>query len=94
MFVYVCNTKDATRLVESVCEKLDIVCHQMNSKISTISIDDLEEKPSKPTVVVLSGMLRMGKVVPKDHIAMVFEAKPAKSNRHTDTGLRCRAPTR
>lgn len=87
MLVRVCNTKDATRLVESVCEKLDIVCHQMNSKISTISIDDLEEKPSKPTVVVLSGMLRMGKVVPKDHIAMVFEAKPAKSNRHTDTGL-------
>ena len=87
MLIRVTNTTKATRLVENICKRLDIVSHRMNSKVRTISIDDLSQKPRKPTVVVLSGMLRMGKVVPKEHLAMVFEAKTPKNTRHIDTGL-------
>ena len=87
MLIRVCRITKATQFVENVCEKLDMVCHRMNSKVCTISIDKLSQKPTKPTVIVLSGMLRMGKVVPKEHIAMVFEAKTPKNTRQTDTGL-------
>jgi hypothetical protein len=38
-----------------------------------ISIPCLEDAPEKPTVVVISGRLRAGKVVPKMHIHFVWE---------------------
>ena len=42
-----------------------------------ISIDALREAPDCPTIVLLDGMLRVGKVVPKRHIGCVWENSKA-----------------
>lgn len=39
----------------------------------TISISDMAVAPTKPTIVFLNGLLRCGKVVPKNHIGFVWE---------------------
>jgi len=62
-------------------------CEVMNSTERTITTSDLNKKPKKPTVIILCGMLRMGKVVPKEHIAMVFEEQTKHKTRLVDTGL-------
>jgi hypothetical protein len=38
------------------------------------SLDELKTAPARNTVVIIKGMCRMGKVVPKKHIAFVMEA--------------------
>jgi hypothetical protein len=37
------------------------------------SIDDMKKQPLVPKIVFIRGMLRMGKVVPKEHISFVME---------------------
>lgn len=91
ILIRVCRTRkqytESSPLIVSLCKKLNMKCHVMNSMCRTITISDLNVKPRKPSVVIVSGMLRMGKVVPKEHIAMVFEEKTAKNTRLIDTGL-------
>lgn len=87
ILVRVHNTGAPTKLVKKVCADMNVAYKTMNCKVSTITIPELKNAPTRPTVVVISGMLRMGKVVPKEHVAMVFEAKTAKDTRNADTGL-------
>lgn len=87
MIVRLINTQDRLRLVVEQCERLDIRYEIMNSKVRTIDVNDLRNKPKEATVVIISGMLRMGKVMPKEHISVVFEEKTTKNSRHSDTGL-------
>jgi hypothetical protein len=91
ILIRVCRTTkqyaESSSLIVGLCKKLNMKCHVMNSVCRTITISDLNVKPRKPTVVIVSGMLRMGKVVPKEHIAMVFEEKTVKNTRLIDTGL-------
>jgi len=47
-------------------------------KTSTIR-QSLQDKPSNTTVVIISGRLRAGKVLPKQHIGLLWESAP-KSN--------------
>ena len=87
MIVRLMNTLDRLQLLVEQCERLDIRYEIMNSRERTIEVEDLKKKPEKATVVIISGMLRMGKVMPKEHISMVFEEKTPKNTKHSDTGL-------
>jgi len=49
-----------------------------------LSIDELSEAPSQPTVIFIKEMLRMGKTIPKEHLAFVMETA---KNSKTDTLL-------
>ena len=52
---------------------------QENLQKKGINVPCLEDAPDVPTIVILSGRLRAGKVVPKEHIHMVWEGAE-KSN--------------
>lgn len=81
------NNKYSMKIVKSICYELDIIYKVYNSKIKEILIEQLSIVPDKLTVVVISGMLRMGKVVPKGNICMVFESSTKNNSRKADTGL-------
>lgn len=87
MVIRVLDTRKRTRLVRQVCKRLGVRCETINSKVRTMEVSELARKPQCPTVVLISGMLRMGKVMPKEHVSMVFEEKTPKNSRHSDTGL-------
>jgi hypothetical protein len=87
MIVRVNNNKGALKVMKEICKELNIVCKRYNSKIVEIDLDDMNDKPMFDTMIVISGMLRMGKVVPKEHISMVYESTTKKSVRKIDTGL-------
>jgi len=82
------NNKDSYNIVLDVCNEREIECLIYDSTHKGMDINILKNKPKKPTVVLITGMLRMGKVLHKQHINMVFEsATKNKSSRKTDTGL-------
>jgi len=87
MIVRVNNNKGALKVMKEICKELNIVCKRYNSKIVEIDLEDMNDKPMFDTMIVISGMLRMGKVVPKEHISMVYESTTKKSVRKIDTGL-------
>lgn len=87
ILIRVCHKRKNSPIITNICDTLNMNCRVMNSVRRTITVDDFNIVPMKPTVVILCGMLRMGKVVPKDHIAMVFEEKTRKNTRLIDTGL-------
>ena len=87
MVIRVLDTQKRARLVRKVCKSIGVRCETINCKLRTMEVSDLARKPERPTVVLISGMLRMGKVMPKEHVSMVFEEKTPKNSRHSDTGL-------
>ena len=87
MIVRVSDNKQSVHIIRELCEELFIDLKLYNSQKKDIMMSDLQEKPEKATVILISGMLRMGKVVPKDHISMVFEAATKNKKRQSDTGL-------
>jgi hypothetical protein len=91
MLIRICQnrgqTSEAYPIISSLCTSMRMNCEVMNSTERTITTSDLNKKPKKPTVIILCGMLRMGKVVPKEHIAMVFEEQSKRNTRLADTGL-------
>ena len=87
MLIRTNDNKENQDLVKQACDECEVICKIFNSQVKEIEMEDLEEEPSRPTVVVVSGMLRMGKVVPKTHVAMVFESATKANGKKTDTGL-------
>lgn len=87
MLMRVCDNKTSKCIVKSVCDELGICLKQYNSRIKDLEIKDLSIVPTQPTLILVSGMLRMGKVIPKEHISMVFEASTKSKSRPTDTSL-------
>lgn len=81
------DNRASVDITREVCGELDLQCKLYNSKRKDLSLQDMTRAPERPTVVVISGMLRMGKVMPKDHISMVFEAGTKAEKRHSDTTL-------
>jgi hypothetical protein len=81
------NTRDKTATIQKVCDRVGVRCEVFNGKVQTIAIEELKNKPDRTTVLVISGMLRMGKVLPKEHIAVVFEEPTKNNTRQSDTGL-------
>jgi hypothetical protein len=79
--------KTSHAMVRLVCDELDVSCKTYNSERKDIDLDEMRTKPNVPTVIVVSGMLRMGKVIYKDHISMVFEASTKNNTRKIDTGF-------
>jgi hypothetical protein len=78
-----------TKTLIQICKtfKFDIRFYTMNrntivvtdeEKTSTIR-QSLQDKPSNTTVVIISGRLRAGKILPKQHIGLLWESAP-KSN--------------
>ena len=78
-----------TKILIQICKtfKFDIRFYTMNrntivvtdeEKTSTIR-QSLQDKPDNTTVVIISGRLRAGKVLPKQHIGLLWESAP-KSN--------------
>jgi hypothetical protein len=87
MIIRLTDYKNTQHIVRSVCEELNISYKIYNSTTKDIEIDDIKQKPDVSTAIIISGMLRMGKVICKDHISMVFEASTMKNTRKIDTGL-------
>jgi hypothetical protein len=79
--------KKSFKHVRSVCDDLQISVKTYNSVEKDIDLNDLMSKPSVPTVIIINGMLRMGKVIHKEHITMVFEEATIKNTKQTDTGF-------
>ena len=75
-------------LVARACRELGFKCRLMNNKVRTFHENMFQRKPDVPTVVVVTGMLRMGKVLHKEFISMVFEAETlSPADKGIDTGL-------
>lgn len=87
MLIRVSDNKESVQIIRKLCEELSIDFKRYNSKRKDIDLSDLQKAPKKATVILISGMLRMGKVVPKEHVCMVFEAATKNNKRQTDTGL-------
>ena len=87
IIVRVSDNKEQLNIVQSICTELNILCKQYNSKKKEIEIEELNDMPEKLTIIVISGMLRMGKVLPKDHISVVFESSTKNNSRKVDTGF-------
>jgi hypothetical protein len=87
MIVRVTDNKKKQKMIRNVCDDLKISYKYYNSTRKDIDLDDMTTKPSVSTVIIISGMLRMGKVIHKDHISMVFEASTKNNKRKVDTGL-------
>lgn len=87
MVIRVLDTHKRVRLVRKICKSIGVRCETINCRLRTMEVSDLAKRPEAPTVVLISGMLRMGKVMPKEHVSMVFEEKTPKNSRHSDTGL-------
>jgi hypothetical protein len=62
----------------------DVRYFDSSSQSNLVSLNELENEPVNHTVVFLKGKCRMGKVVPKQHIAFCMETA---SNSKTDTIL-------
>jgi hypothetical protein len=70
---------------EAVMAVIQRVYHRVGGKVfyhdskhePHISVDALRDAPDCPTIVLLDGMLRVGKVVPKIHIGCVWENSKA-----------------
>lgn len=62
-------------------EKTEVAITKEEQERLGASIPCLEDAPQKPTVVIIRGRLRAGKVVPKKHISFVWEgAKNSKTD--------------
>ena len=78
-----------TKLLINICKaySFDIRYYTMNRNTIVVTDDEktslvrqsLQDKPSNTTVVIISGRLRAGKVLPKQHIGLLWESAP-KSN--------------
>ena len=73
--------------IRAVCEDLQYDCKFYNSVRKDIELDVLQTKPNVSTVIIISGMLRMGKVIHKNNISVVFEESTKKEQRKIDTGF-------
>jgi hypothetical protein len=61
-------------IVSNICEELEIDFSLYTDETKDIpNIDYLKNEPENTTVIGLKGMCRMGKVVPKRYLGMIFE---------------------
>ena len=78
-----------TKILVALCKTFGFDLRFYMMKKSNIVITDdektplirqsLQDKPLKTTIVIISGRLRAGKVVPKEHLGLMWESAP-KSN--------------
>ena len=61
-------------ILEIICRMRKYAIRYFTEKNQNITIDELCDAPAVPTVVIIWGRLRAGKVVPKEHIGMVWES--------------------
>ena len=87
IIVRVTDNKNKSKFIINVCKQLNIDYKSYNSISKEIELSEMINKPIKPTVVIISGMLRMGKVIQKEHISMVFEESTKNLTRKVDTGF-------
>lgn len=60
------------------------VLHYDSTKRDIQSLDNLQKCPKYPTIVLIKGMCRMGKVIPKKYIHFVFDGSLSS---HSDTAF-------
>jgi len=80
-------TSDNYITIKNIASKCgwDIVIYNSSTKkVFENGLNDLQKEPKANTLVVLDGMCRMGKVVPKQYISFVYESNNTK---HMDTIL-------
>lgn len=87
MLFRVNDTTISVNVLKQICDSKNIDCKLLNSTVKDIKIDDMVDEPVRPTLIIITGMLRMGKVLPKDHVCMVFESVTKNNQKKTDTGL-------
>jgi hypothetical protein len=87
VIIRVTDNKKKQNMIRKVCDDLNFSYKYYNSTRKDIDLNDMVTKPTVSTVIIISGMLRMGKVIHKDHISMVFEASTKNCKRKVDTGL-------
>lgn len=70
---------------ERICQNADWIVRKYDQEFSDIeNMQELENKPSQASIVILREKCRMGTVVPKNHLAFVFETSTSSK---TDTML-------
>jgi hypothetical protein len=68
-----------------ICEEAEWVVYKYDQEFSDIkNMKELANKPNKASIVILREKCRMGTVVPKNHLAFVFETS---NSSNTDTAL-------
>ena len=55
-----------------------VMYNASNKKVFKNGLNDLKQQPETNTLVVLDGMCRMGKVVPKEFVSFVYESNQTK----------------
>lgn len=97
---FIIRTRDNSRLafqptdiIKEIAQELDIAVKEYYGDKDNLSIsgnetrqgmDALNDVPNKPTIVIIKGKCRMGKVVPKANVGFVFESS---SSIKVDTAL-------
>ena len=66
------NNKEIDTL-KKLCDEKKIDFYEYHTGKSTISIDELSNKPVQPSIIAILGRLRCGQVIPKQHIGSVWE---------------------
>ncbi len=75
------KSSDVKTLIQTRAPSYGIKVLNFMSGKEEIKLDALENAPTQPTIVLLAGRLRCGKVVPKAHISCVWEgAMSAKTD--------------
>ena len=75
-------------LVSALAAEMGILVVRYNMKTkSTTNVDTLEDEPEGLTLFLIRGMLRMGKELPKEHIAAVYECAAMSRTNTTLQGL-------
>lgn len=78
------KSSSAFDILKAVCDEEDIPIIEYTANTKNEYKDILSKEPYNLTVVRISGMLRMGDEMPKEHICAVFESSP---DIKTDTAL-------
>lgn len=64
--------------IASSCGWKVVIYTSSNKKVLKNGLNDLKEQPETDTLIVLDGMCRMGKVVPKEFVSFVYESNQTK----------------
>ena len=64
---------ESEETIKRICQELELPLLYYTHAQKDIKIESTKVKPAKTTVIILRGMLRAGKVVPKQHIGFVWE---------------------
>ena len=87
-FILRTGTPKKDAIVSTLAEAMGIPIIRYNADTKKdINVDTLDEEPEQFTLFLIKGMLRMGKELPKEHVATVFKCAGKSKTNTTLQGL-------